>query len=265
MRGQILANKLSVSLFIVFVIGGLFLCAAVLAEKPDMTTAHQLFYEANSAYKQARYAEAVEDYERLIESGLESGNLYYNLGNSYFKKGELGKAVLNYERAMVFIPNDSDLRFNYEYTLSLLDLRPQVFGNWFTRIVNRMFRVVGIDLLTVMLSVIYIIAILLCILELFVRGFRRFSRPAVLILIILLVFSALALHNKIAYLKTGAVVIIKEADVKFEPSRSATTYFKLAEGSSVEIIEKRGQWCKIKRLDAKTGWVDKAGLGTIAD
>jgi len=76
------------------------------------------FVSAGMAYKDGRYESAIERYRTILDGGRESGALYYNFGNSYFKKGNLGKAVLNYERAKRFIPRDSDLNFNDTYVQS---------------------------------------------------------------------------------------------------------------------------------------------------
>ena len=74
-----------------------------------------IFYKANALYEEGKYDEAIEVYTGLIDQGLESGNLYYNIGNCYFKKGELGKAIVNYERANKLIPDDSDLKSNHDF------------------------------------------------------------------------------------------------------------------------------------------------------
>ena len=131
--------------------------------------ARELFYQGNLAYKEGKYDSAIDSYEKILGLGLESGNLYYNLGNVYFKKGEFGKAMLNYKRALMLIPNDSDLRSNYEYVLSSLKLGAQSFGNWFERLTARLFEEVSINFLTVLLSVILIFAVAFFIFKLFCR------------------------------------------------------------------------------------------------
>lgn len=229
------------------------------------SAANQLFYQGNSAYREGKYDKAVENYEKIVNSGLGSGNLYYNLGNSYFKKGELGKAVLSYEKAALFIPNDSDLKSNYQYVLSSLNAGPQSFGNWFEKLANRFFEEATIDFLTILLALTYFLITISLIFNLFFPVFRRNSRIIILALVVLFAFSSVSLSSKINYLNNGAVVISKEADVKFEPIESATTYFKLSEGNKVEIIEKTQDWYKIKRPDGKIGWIDKTALGLILE
>jgi tetratricopeptide (TPR) repeat protein len=235
------------------------------ASEAGVSAASPLFYQGNFAYKEGKYDIAVENYEKIVNSGFGSGNLYYNLGNSYFKKGELGKAVLSYEKATLFIPNDSDLKSNYQYVSSSLNLGPQSFGNWLEKLANRFFEEATIDFLTIFLSFIYLFITVFLICSLFFPSFRRNSKIIILVLVVLFVFSVVSLSSKITYLNNGAVVISREADVKFEPVEGATTYFKLSEGNKIEIIEKTENWYKIKRPDGKIGWIDKAALGLILE
>ena len=74
----------------------------------------QAFDEANRLYEQNKFAEARDAYETILRGGLVSGELYYNLGNAYYKTGDLGKAILNFERALRFMPNDDDLKHNLQ-------------------------------------------------------------------------------------------------------------------------------------------------------
>ena len=90
------------------------------AGRCQLTTDEALskFVAAGMAYKDGRYDAAISLYTEILQGGRVSGPLYYNFGNSYFKKGQLGKAALNYERAKKFIPRDSDLKFNWQYIQS---------------------------------------------------------------------------------------------------------------------------------------------------
>ena len=126
------------------------LCSSFAQEAAEKTPG-AIFYQANIYYQEGKFDAAIKSYEKLIDLGLESGNIYYNLGNSYFKKGELGLAVLNYERAKVLMPNDSDLRSNYDFALQALNLEPQLSGGWFERMVYRLFQAQTIDSLTILL------------------------------------------------------------------------------------------------------------------
>ena len=254
-------TKLSVLLILLWVI--IFTPCSFAAQGAGGNAQESFFYQGNIAYQEGKYDLAIKSYELLASAGWEGGNLYYNLGNSYFKKGELGKAILNYVRAKQFIPEDSDLKSNYAYALSILNLGPQSTGNNVQQAVDRLFAGITLNRLTILLSAIYILLIISFVLLLLFSGLRRFFRPFIFMFLVLFILAASALDSKIIYFFKGAVVISKEAEVKFEPLPSATTYFKLSEGNKVEVIEKTKNWYKIKRFDGKFGWVNKEAVSLI--
>lgn len=235
-----------------------------LAQEAAGNSPAALFYQANIYYQEGKYDAAIKGYERLIGLGLESGNLYYNLGNSYFKEGEFGLAVLSYEKAKGFIPNDGDLKSNYDYLLQRLNLEPQLFGNWFEKTVCALFQATTVDSLAIFLFFIYIVLVVFLILGLFFNRLKRYSGVVVCVLAVLFILSAYALNRKINYLSKFAVVVSNEADAKFEPLENATTYFKLSEGTKVEVVEKAEGWYKVRRFDNKLGWIDKSTLKLVS-
>ncbi|MDP3042708.1 MAG: tetratricopeptide repeat protein [Candidatus Omnitrophota bacterium] len=248
-----------VCLVMVFNLGSSF------AQEVKAAQGNRLFYQGNVDYKEAKFEAAIDNYLKVLNLGLESGNLYYNLGNSYFKKGKLGRAMLNYERALMLIPNDSDLKSNHEYVLSLLNLGQQSFENWLGKAANKLFAGLSVNFLTVLLAFIYILALLVLTSSLIFAQVKRSINFLFLILPAVFIISAISLNSKIVYLSKGAVVVSKEALVKFEPREEATTYFKLNEGSKVAVLDKTENWCKIKRPDGKIGWMGKDKLGLILD
>jgi tetratricopeptide (TPR) repeat protein len=255
--------KLSVFCLVCLLV--IFSLSSSFAQGSPAAEGRRLFYQGNSDYKEAKYEAAIDNYSKVLSLGVESGNLYYNLGNSYFKKGELGRAILNYEKALILTPNDSDLKSNYEYVLTLLNLGPQSFGNWPEKAANKLFQDVTVDFLTVLLSLIYILAFIALISSLFFAQAKMMIKVFLMILSVVFIVSFISLNSKVAYLNKGAVVVSKEALVKFEPQEEATIYFKLTEGSKVEVLENTENWFKIKRLDGKIGWIDKSNLGLILD
>jgi tetratricopeptide (TPR) repeat protein len=89
-----------------------------------------IFFKANTRYHDGAYEDAAREYQRLLESGIESGNLFFNLGNAYFKVGDVGRAILNYERAALFMPSDPDLAANLAYARSLTGVEPCEVPLW---------------------------------------------------------------------------------------------------------------------------------------
>ena len=96
--------------------------SAWIASAEEITTqgvatksADELWTEAERAYREGEFAEAVVAYEAIIAQGMESAELYYNLGNAYFKQNNLGRSILFYNRAQLLNPSDEDVRHNLMY------------------------------------------------------------------------------------------------------------------------------------------------------
>ena len=113
-------------------------CAAMLLVSvwSGALAAQEAFFdEGNRRYQQGDYAGAIELYERILESGLESGELHYNLGNAWFRLGALGPAILHYERARRIMPRDGDLEANLELARALtVDQVTPLPGFWLFRV-----------------------------------------------------------------------------------------------------------------------------------
>ena len=93
---------------------------ALLCFLPGSAASQVEFYqEGNRLYQEGDFQAALSSYQRVIETGLESGEIYYNVGNSYFKLGDLARAILNYERARRLLPGDEDVRANLDLARSL--------------------------------------------------------------------------------------------------------------------------------------------------
>jgi tetratricopeptide (TPR) repeat protein len=235
----------------------------VLSSLVSAQSAERSFYKANDLYAEGRYDEAIEEYKGLLERGHESGNLYYNLGNSYFKTGRLGEAILYYERSMRLMPRDGDLESNYRHARSLV--KGNIYtpsGAWLLKFVYNMFDQFTVNELTVLLSIIYgmIIVVLL------IGVFFKVKRQVVITISVLTVIFGLALlslSNKISLLDKEAIVTTESAEVKFEPFERATTHFTLYEGMRVKKILRKDGWFKIERLDGKIGWIKNTALEII--
>lgn len=224
----------------------------------------ELFVQANVAYKEAKYDEAVAGYEGILAKGVENGNIYYNLGNSYFKKGLLGKALLNYERAMFFMPNDNDLRSNYEYLSMLLNLDwQQAQGSRFFRLIDKLFTGVNCNFMAIVLSVSYTVFILLIILWLINPQRRKLYKVFAFFILMIFTLTIFAFNRKLEYFNNSVVIISKEAEARFGPLKDATVFFTLTEGSHVKALEQTFDWIKIRRFDGKEGWVVKSQTQSI--
>ncbi len=245
-----------------------FLCkavaAVVLAQSAPEPAPEQLFSRANDLYRAAQYSEAVDTYEKIARQGSVNGNLYYNLGNSYFKKGDIGKAILNYERARQFIPYDSDLKANLDYARSLVRVNSSQYSrNRLLLWLHSLSDGLSVDAVTVFLSILFIGIFVLLTCHIFIPAIRKYTVFLLAGILIVFFAGAFSLYWKINYLTKGAVVIAKETQARFEPSENATAYFTLTEGNRVEVLDTGAHWFKIRRPDHKIGWVDKTVIELI--
>jgi hypothetical protein len=234
------------------------------ARGADAAISMRLFAQANAAYEKGDYDAAIKGYDEAVSSGLKGGGVYYNLGNVGFKNGDLGLAVLNYERARLIMPLDSDLLANYRYVKSLLKQQdpPE----------KRMIILKWLDLPMRYLTVgqgVFIAAALYFFLMFYViltRVFRKYAGFSMLVICLILpVLAAVTvpLIHKIGDIETSAIVTSKIVDARFEPQAGALVHFPMYEGMKVNIVRKKNQWYKIRRPDGKLGWVERPSVTPI--
>lgn len=210
------------------------------------------------------YDKALSEYEAMLESGLKSGALYYNAANCYLGKGEVGKAILNYKRAMYLIPRDSAVRINYGYALSRMRQRDATAkGPHFITLLNGAFSFFSLKETILAFFICYYLAAALIIMRKFARR-HRFALGSVSVLFILAtIIIAPPLSNKIKDAEKEAIIISRTADAKIEPAADSSSIFPLYEGMKVYVIKSNKGWCKIKRPDNKIGWLAAKDLSMV--
>jgi len=222
------------------------------------------FYNGNALYEKGDYKAAIAEYEKILGTGYESGELYYNLGNSYFKDGQLGKAILNYRRAGRIIPRGRDLGSNCKHVLSLTKgaapAEPKILP---FRLMDAAGRYFTVNELTLFLSVLFFLFMGIVLVHVYFRRVRAYFGLIIACLSVLFVTGAALTVNEVEKIGKEAIIISKEANSKFEPFKRATTHFTLHEGEAVTVLDSKDAWRKIKRPDGKTGWVNKGNLEII--
>ncbi|MBN2411976.1 tetratricopeptide repeat protein [candidate division KSB1 bacterium] len=240
----------------------------LIAPKAEIGKANTDFQKGNEFYQQGEYQQAVEMYETALSTGYESAEIYYNLGNAYFKSNQIGKSILNYERAKKLTPRDEDILFNLDiarlYVVDKINLPPQLFLIFFWKNVKDFFVTKDLGILTL---AIYIVLISLLIVRIFIRNhfFKKVTGIAVIPVFILFLFSALIFIQRInedINLKE-AIVIAKRIDVTSSPSKDATEVFALHEGVKVKISERSGDFLRIELSDGKIGWINVSTVEII--
>ncbi len=213
-----------------------------------------LFFKANEFYKQAQYDQAVQAYEEILRKGLASGPVYYNLGNSYFKNGQMGRAILNYDRALELDPRDADIRANHTFARSQIRgdfLRPQGFWD---RLWDSHISFYTVDEMAIIVFLILFFIALIHLASLYMQ-WPSFRRTKVLgVLIFVLIIFAYGLKVKTEYNRDAAIAV-SSTSAQYEPLENATSYFDVPEGMRVRILREEDGWTKIERRDGRLGWI----------
>jgi tetratricopeptide (TPR) repeat protein len=220
------------------------------------------FYEANQAYKSDRFQEAVEGYLLLLKSGYENGHIYYNLGNAYFRLGDLGRAVLAFERARLLIPRDGDLSFNLSHARNqaqdeAADLPTSALVGFLgLDSLNRYEALAAFSLMNVLFFT------LLCI-RLFSKSEWTYYLSIFLAIVISLAACAAGLKWYAWSTDDRAVVLAKEIVVQAGPDAKDTVLFKLHAGTLVRVQRTENGWTLLQLSKDKRGWAESNQLEQI--
>lgn len=224
--------------------------------------------EGDSAYMKNDFASAIQVYEALLTKG-EAADLYYNLGNSYYKSGDIAKAILNYERALLLQPGNGDIRANLEVarakTVDKVEPIPEIFFvSWTKSLINSM----SVDAWAVCGVVCFIL--LIASLYFFIFSKQVVLKKAsficgIVFLIAVILANVFASEQKDSLQnRDSAIVVSPSVTVRSTPSESGTSLFILHEGHKVTIKDASMKgWKEIRIEDGKVGWVPSSSIEII--
>ena len=243
------------------------LCHQLFAQDKNADTADpsHIFLAANQAYKEGRYDQAAALYENLLALEIINGSLCYNLGNSYLKAGKIGKALVNYRRAELFMPRNEDLQANIQYalqqTIDKIEGRDpysyvKSFCFWYSRLTSKE------------LIVIFLIANIglwgIALVQLFKKQQYLWLVLYVFIASAILFGASAAIKLYSFYYMPGGVVIAREITVRSGGSINDTALFGLHEGAEFDWLDESDGWIKIQLRDGKKGWVQKETVEKVS-
>lgn len=235
-------------------------------------TAQTAFEAANQQYAAGNYADAAALYRTIIDdagAGISKDYavVYYNLGNAYFKQGELAQSILAYERALRLRPTYSDAKYNLEFAQSritdnITDTQAFFISNWVRSFRNLLTEQIWMWL-SISLFIISLVGLLLFLLCR-VTWLRKTAFHTAWVLLLVSILSGLnagSLHRRDT-LREEAIITQGVVNAKSSPDRSGTDLFTLHEGTKVDIRESLGDWCNI-RVGNNQGWIRLSTLERI--
>lgn len=250
-----------------------FLClifsAAIFCQnKIDKSTANTIFERGNEYYKFKEYEKALEEYLSIEQAGFESAELYYNIGNSYFKTGKLGYATLYFERGARINPADEDIRHNLQFVNAKnkdkIETLPTLFLFEWIQALSSIFSISGWAVVVLCLIIVICVFIALFFISSSVQ-INKLSFIGSIVSVFLLVFSIIFLVIRINNYNSEnfAIIVNQSVTVKSAPDDSSVDAFVIHEGLKIRLDDKVENWYRIKLEDGKVGWLKQGDFVII--
>jgi hypothetical protein len=226
------------------------------------------FYQANEHYRKENYSEAISHYLDLVRQGYHDPSVFYNLGNAYFKRGELGEAILFYEKASMLLPRDDDIQKNLAYANSLTVDKIEVSSSGLTHFCEGIAGFLTLNELTSLVTGIYLALILLGGLILWKKetAVRKRLFHLLTLFSVLFILAGGILFYRIYEFKVAqfGVITSKAVEVKSGPEKNLATLFSLHEGTTFSIHQQRGNWLQIMLKNGLIGWLQSKDIQKIS-
>lgn len=230
--------------------------------------ADYLFQQGVDAYQKSDYQAAVAHFEAALQQGQESDALYYNLGNACYKLGEIGRAILYYERAKKMNPADDDINFNLAIAqLRVVDKIPSPETDFIFKLWNGIKNILSLEHYAVSALSLYILFMTLIVLQLLFKNTRlvafvRFSRLPLFILLAM-IGSLFVIRVRQDIKVKHAIILVDKVSVVSSPASDSMEMFALHEGVKIQVIAESGEFMRIRLTDGKDGWVRRNVLEII--
>ena len=219
-----------------------------------------LLQKGNEFYTKDKFKEAIDVYNQILMTNLESPEVYFNLGNAYYKTKNYPQAILNYERAKLISPDDEDIAFNLQianqHVVDAIQELPGIFiVRWWNSLVNSQ----TTDTWALISIISFLLFLALAGLYFFARSgnIRRnaFWTACCLLAFSMLSWSFAAQQKSRLVSHTSAIVMEPTVTIKSSPSEKGTNLFVVHEGLKVKITDKLGEWLEVRLADGNKGWL----------
>lgn len=245
-----------------------FMYSVIFLANLNAQTPDELMSKANKFYQEQNFAEAISGYEKILSQGFESGTLYYNVGNAYFKEGKIGKAILSFEKGLKLEPNDEDLQYNLKIANSrtidkITEVPKLFFVSWWEGFVTAL----GISGWSILVVLTFWVLLASIAVYFFSRksSWQRITfmsgsiSLSVLILLVVILFARVNRETATDY----GILTEMTYSAKVSPDEKSNDAFVIHEGVKFSLEDSVGEWVKIRLIDGKIGWIKKEAFGQI--
>ena len=217
-----------------------------------------------TAYQNNQYELAIQTFEKILKNNWDSPELYYNLGNAYYRIGKNANSIWAYESCLKLNPRNENAKYNLDIAnLKVKDQvlfpEPPLYLKWYI-IIKEKFTVTQWVNISLFLLFIYFLIISIIKIK-FIREIYRISKMIIIVFFISLTFTLHSLwtYNSISY----GIIYTTTVDVISEPNIFSTRLFKVHEGLKVNVVIRTQDWTQIELLDGKSGWVENSKIKII--
>ncbi len=230
--------------------------------------AQNSFEKGNALYQKGQYEAAISAYESVLNGKKQSAEVYFNLANCYYKLNKVAPAIYNYEKALVFSPNDSEiknnLKFAHKMTIDEIKEVPKVGFAKLLRDFTGTFHydcwawiAVGLSVLFLLFFVGYYFSQ--------ITLYKRIFFIGMFVLVFLILISVLAaiFEKDHDVNERPAIIFAEVAEVKGEPKASSSDVFVLHEGTKVYVKESLDNWRKVELTDGSEGWIESNAIKEV--
>ncbi|WP_299117377.1 SH3 domain-containing protein [uncultured Winogradskyella sp.] len=223
------------------------------------------FENANTLYNEGKYAEAIDSYLSILDSGVHSSELYYNLANANYKLNNIAPSIFYYEKALLLNPNDDvikdNLSFAQKMTIDAIDKVPEV---GFSKIIKNVINTFSTDTWAKLaISGVFVFVLLFLMYHFsYNTSKKRIAFITSIVGLLLACFSVLMAFQKEHLNKKDnpAIVFAQESRVKTDPNKNSEEVFRLHEGTKVQVLDSYEDWYKIQLADNSTGWISSKDI-----
>ena len=218
------------------------------------SASNQLFEKANKAYNNLDYTSAITLYDSILNIGLESSELYYNLGNCHYKAQNWANAIWHYEKSLKLERNDKTIQNLELANLKIIDRIediPQLFyKKWWSSFIS-IFNTFSWQLISIL---IIWLALTIKILSQFTNYKKEHFLSILYSLALISVFATYSSYQR-NITKKEAIIFTSSVVVNSAPTTNSTNLFSLHSGSKIEILDTIGEWINIKIANGNSGWI----------
>lgn len=219
-----------------------------------------VFDEGNALYNQGNYTKAIEKYTSIINNGSESAELYYNLGNAYYKINDIANSIFYFEKSLLLDPNNNETKNNLSFSQNMtIDRIESIPINQLSKLILSFINLV--DYNTWLLISIIFEFLAFTVFSVYAFNKNTYTKKLYfsigsIFLICFIIFLIVGVNSKSIYDKNNPAILFENRiPFKSEPNERSEEIFILNEGTKINVLEKLNEWSQVELLNGSKGWI----------